>query len=412
MSRTARFLTGALAVSVLASAVPASAHASFPGRNGGFALAMGCGLAPHLEAFSSHGRDLGPITPPCQSISDVETDVYLETTAPAWSPDGARLLATQGSGLVTMGPDGGDVAPVPPADFADPPMVNSTSSDGSFAPDGRHIVFSRTGAVWSEDLLTGQATRLAFDPACRVPGHACTYLLAPRWSPRGARIVFQAQSAGGGRGRPGIRPGLWVMSARTGRLLRRVASNGQDADFSPDGRQLAYHTPFSRRPGHAGTTGGDLYVVDVNGRHRRRLLGRAHVARLAPAFSPDGRSIAWINLRIGGGPEESASVRPSLWATRLGRRLRAAPAGPTASRVRRGGLLRASRSRVAAAAAGSVATAGSDDVGGSRDEPDERLGGRERRCDARACRRRGAELRRPQAACHRRLPTSPITRPG
>ena len=187
MGRTARFLTGALAVSVLASVVPASAPASFSGRNGGFAVAMGCGLAPHLEAFSSHGRDLGAITPPCESISDVESDVYLETTAPAWPPDGTRLLATQGSGLVTMGPDGGDVVAVPPADFADPPLVNSVSSDGSFAPDGRHIVFSHMGALWSEDLVTGQATRVAFDAACHIPGHACTDLLARGGHP-GARV--------------------------------------------------------------------------------------------------------------------------------------------------------------------------------------------------------------------------------
>jgi TolB protein len=91
----------------------------------------------------------------------------------------------------------------------------------------------------------------------------------------------------GGDARP---PGLY--SIRTdGTRERRLTEDTRpqvSPDFSPDGRRIVFVRV-------RGTTGfccqGAVYVMDADGRNRRRLTGRMLDSR--PAFSPDGRKIVF-----------------------------------------------------------------------------------------------------------------------
>jgi hypothetical protein len=106
------------------------------------------------------------------------------------------------------------------------------------------------------------------------------------WAPVGDRIAFFGRS---GKGKD-----LIVQNIVTGRIEYRVELNDVDAPespaFSPDGRQVA----FSAIAG--GIT--DVYIVDLATESRRNVTADA-TADYAPAFAPDGQSIVYT-ARIGG----------------------------------------------------------------------------------------------------------------
>ncbi len=82
---------------------------------------------------------------------------------------------------------------------------------------------------------------------------------------------------------------LTVVDRATGR--RRGVAEGDLAAVAwhPDGRRLAY---ARRTRGRHGSLLYDLYLVDADGRHRRRLTHSRRAT--SPAFAPDGRRLAFI----------------------------------------------------------------------------------------------------------------------
>lgn len=102
-------------------------------------------------------------------------------------------------------------------------------------------------------------------------------VIAPRFSPDGARVLFTSYASG--------YPRIQLMDLRTGgvRVLERQDGTMSFAPrFSPDGRTIVYSLA------RGGNT--DLYTMDIAGGSRRRLT-RAPSIETAPSFSPDG---AWI----------------------------------------------------------------------------------------------------------------------
>jgi Tol biopolymer transport system component len=293
------------------SAAPAAA--TFPGRNGRFAVELdGCEFTPFVRFVAVSGEDLGALTPPCEVVGQFDDeDVLRETSLYGWSPDGTRLLLRQSGatpqGIITIAADGTDVRSAPaPAD----------ATDASFAPDGRQIAYMRRGAIWRTSLQGGPRRRLRPALKCNIDVRDCVEFARPRWSPDGKLIAFEAQQFGWGPGGPPrIRPGIWLMSARTGKLIRRVARRGTEVDWSPDSRRLVYRTDYQQDEIKGGASGGNLWVVRVSGKGARRLVHRRRLAETVPTWSPDGRWIAWISMRFGRG-DVGFDVKPSLWRVR------------------------------------------------------------------------------------------------
>ena len=209
-------------------------------------------------------------------------------SAPAFSPDGRRIVFAEGrdngepgahSHIAIMDADGGHLR-----------LVTQDRADDyapQFGPDGRTIVFSRSSGYFDYDLYVVHAdgTHLR---RLEAHGYTATY------SPGGHRIAFEGTAP--------HNTGLFVMRA-DGTHRRRLThdpyapdENGRYAyedlapDFSPDGRRIVFV-----RADHANAEArvGRVYVVDASG-HRLRPVtpaGWPNGNYSDPAFSPDGRLI-------------------------------------------------------------------------------------------------------------------------
>ena len=112
--------------------------------------------------------------------------------------------------------------------------------------------------------------------------------LSPAWSPDGATLRVHPA-----RGRTGA--GRWCRASgavpRCRCRARPTALNITPA-FSPDGRLVAY--------AHSDENGTDVYLANVADRccAQRLTVGR-FADNLSPTFSPDGRRIAFVSTRAG-----------------------------------------------------------------------------------------------------------------
>ena len=109
----------------------------------------------------------------------------------------------------------------------------------------------------------------------------------PRLSPDGKRALVSESRPRGGR--------VWLVALDSGR--RRDLGRGVDPTWRPDGRSLILS--LVRHNGQR-VTGADLWQVDALTGARRPLHRPTRgVAEVAPAVSPDGRWLAFVDAHTG-----------------------------------------------------------------------------------------------------------------
>ncbi len=165
-------------------------------------------------------------------------------------------------------------------DLAPPRVVQLTSYPGSerfpsFSPDGNQVAFSWDGERGdNSDIyvkLVGEVTalRLTTDPAED---------LWPAWSPDGKRIAFQRATAQGDAG-------IYVVSAVGGAEQRLAAFPAtEQMSWSRDAKWLAVRS-----------IAGGIFLLPYEGGEPRRISNpKLPAYHESPAFSPDGRQLAYV----------------------------------------------------------------------------------------------------------------------
>jgi len=162
----------------------------------------------------------------------------------------------------------------------------------AWTPDDRRIVITHHGKLWAVDVATGRAAPIPFTAAVeqvvtralhfayRAGTDSLTARLIrwPMLSPDGRTLAFQAA----GR--------IWLMDYPDGRPRR--LTDGTALEFapawSPDGRTIAYTTWTE-------DSGGAVWIVAASGGRRAPTRLTTTPDQYAnPVFSPDGRTIAFV----------------------------------------------------------------------------------------------------------------------
>jgi Tol biopolymer transport system component len=161
----------------------------------------------------------------------------------------------------------------------------------ALSPDGTQVVFFSEKDLFSIDLFvadvaTGRVRRKLIETASDPHFDSLQFInSAGDWDATGRRFVFGGIRKG--------KPVLVILDPATGNREREIPFEDlgeiTDPTFSPDGQKVAFSAVVG------GVT--DLYVYDLRGGALRRLTNDAF-ADLQPAWSPDGRTIAFVTDRF------------------------------------------------------------------------------------------------------------------
>ena len=199
----------------------------------------------------------------------------------AWSPTGT-LVYDQGASetaIASLQHQSRTGAPVP---FDS--SWNGQFNSFSMAPDGRRaaIGITTTGSgfdIWIKQLDRGPLSRLTSS------GHD----RRPAWSPDGREIAFVRDS--------GISGGdIYIRGADGGGTERRLVHLDratQEVSWSHDGRWVLVRT----ETGAAGN--GDILAISTTGDSAVVKVATSAFTELQPAFSPDGKWVAYISNEAG-----------------------------------------------------------------------------------------------------------------
>ncbi len=223
------------------------------------------------------------------ALQEIKEDSQSGPLAAAAAPRTHRgLLMAAAAGLVVLAAIAAwqwwprDGSNVPPARVTPLTTLRGHESWPTFSPDGRQVAFQWSGEsqdnadIYVKVVGSSALRRLTSGPQAET---------APSWSPDGRQIAYIQLAA------PNDVAGhVHILSALDGSDLKLSdLLVSAPLAWSPDGRYLAArHRPAASAPSEPG-----LYLIPVGGGQPRRMLLPAATNDRMPAFSHDGRRLAY-----------------------------------------------------------------------------------------------------------------------
>jgi eukaryotic-like serine/threonine-protein kinase len=150
----------------------------------------------------------------------------------------------------------------------------------AISPDGKYLAYSDKTGTYLRLMSTGEVHPL-------LSKNTDVQFLA--WYPDSTQLLAAWSSS------QATKMGLWVLSILGGNP-RQVSDEGWSASVSPDGSQIAY-----LKSAGFGETGQEIWLMRADGTDQRKIISLSEDGTVfaSPAWSPDGRWIAYVKLRYG-----------------------------------------------------------------------------------------------------------------
>lgn len=188
-----------------------------------------------------------------------------------------------------------------------------------FTPDSRAIVISRDGGIERVSIPDGQVTRVPFEADVAIElGPLLRQPIAEDTGPVRARLIEEPRIAADGRRAAFSAFGrIRIMELRPGAVPRMLHDRGPPQfhpAWSPDGREIAYVTWTS--------AGGALWIADArSGRSRRLTADDSSHFYSDVVFVPGTRSVMALRSSAA---ERHRTLQEPMWTGRTGGFLRQA----------------------------------------------------------------------------------------
>jgi TolB protein len=329
MTRTARTslrlsVLGLAVAAVVAGSAP-SAQATPPGKPGPIAFQRA------IDPQDEESRQIFTVARPGakpRKLTSGGTAVNAD-----YSPDGERIVFERRYGgkspdsLFTMGSDGSSQSRLPTTCTA--PMCLGDSAP-AWSPDGSRLVFERAFGPIVKDTAAGLDVVTA-----NADGSNEQVILHYRsleaqgqephdaqWSPDGTRIAVMILNS---KAKPRNASAIYVLNA-DGSGLHRVTPvrlNAGNPDWSPNGKRIAFNSFFE------GQDFPEIYTVRPNGTglHRVRREPKNSYS-FDPVWSPGGGRLAFVHGVAGPKPPHIWTMRRNGTALRQVTRGRRPDSGP------------------------------------------------------------------------------------
>ncbi|HKE23451.1 MAG TPA: LpqB family beta-propeller domain-containing protein, partial [Bryobacteraceae bacterium] len=233
-----------------------------------------------IPALGGPERDLGPMA---------ELPGTTGPGPPSWSPDGKMLY------ISTLSSDPGTFAVfVQPANGGERRQITDPPHGTRFgdlypavSPDGSKLAFVRKVGDYSEDLFVVDLAARAKAP--RPLTNRQDLLRSPAWTPDGKEIVYAA-------GDSTNNAGIYRLRASGGVPVRLagIGRDVQDLSLSRNGKRLAYSRDIRDY---------NIYRMAIPGPGTQAATETKFIAstryEISPAYSPDGKRIAFSSNRNG-----------------------------------------------------------------------------------------------------------------